>query len=314
MVSRALRKLLAKGMMELILLTLCVYLAFAAPNFLTAGNFFNVLRQVSMLGLIAFGMTMVIIAGEIDLSVGSAVAFAACLIAWLTKAHVPIALGFAATLGAGILLSCFTGFMRVKFQVPTFITTLALLTALRGAALTITQGFPITPPFPQWYAFLGGGYVLGIPFPSIVFILAFFAVHFLMNHTSFGRAVYAVGGNAEAARLCGINVSLVRVAVLAITGMLAATSGVMVSARLMSGTPSIGAGMELEVIAAVIIGGTSFTGGVGTIWGTLIGVIFIGVISNGMTLLNVPSYTQLIVQGALILAAVLLNRLQGNQK
>jgi sugar transport system permease protein len=313
MILRTLRALLAKGMMEIILLTLCVYLALAAPNFLTAGNFFNVLRSVSMLGLVAFGMTMVIIAGEIDLSVGSAVAFAACLIAWLTKAHVPIALGFVLTLGAGILLSSFTGLMRVKFQVPTFITTLALLTALRGAALTITQGFPITP-FPQWYSFLGGGYVMGIPFPSIVFILTFIAVHFLMNHTSFGRAVYAVGGNAEAARLCGINVALVRVGVLAITGMLVAISGIMYSARIMSGTPSIGQGMELEAIAAVIIGGTSFTGGVGTIWGTLIGVIFIGVIGNGMTLLNVPSYTQLIVQGALILAAVLMNQLQGNRK
>lgn len=301
--------MMRKAIMEIILLGICIILAFTAPNFFTMENFLNVIRSVSMLGLIAFGMTMVIIAAEIDLSVASAAAFAGCLIAYLTEMGFPIGVAFLFTLAAGFTLGSFTGFMRVRYQVPSFITTLAMYTGLRGGALMITKGFPLTP-FPQWYYFFGGGYVLGIPFPTIVFVLAFIAVHFLLNYTSFGRAVYAVGGNAEAARLCGINVSLVRILVFAITGALAALSGVMLSARIMSGTPTVAVGWELEAIAAVIIGGTSFFGGVGTVWGTLIGVMFIGVIINGMTLLNVPIYTQNIMRGVLILAAVLINRIQ----
>lgn len=308
-VLRRAQSVIRKSIMEIILLGICTILAFTAPNFFTTENFLNVLRSVSLLGLIAFGMTMVIIAAEIDLSVASAAAFAGCLIAYLTEIGFPIALAFLITLAVGFVLGSFTGFMRVKYQVPSFITTLAMYTGLRGGALMITKGFPITP-FPQWYYFFGGGYVLGIPFPTIVFVLAFISVHVLMNYTSFGRSVYAVGGNAEAARLCGINVSMVRILVFAITGALAALSGVMLSARIMSGIPTVAVGWELEAIAAVIIGGTSFFGGVGTVWGTLVGVMFIGVIINGMTLLNVPIYTQNIMRGLLILAAVLINRFQ----
>ncbi|MDH3251962.1 MAG: ABC transporter permease, partial [Ignavibacteria bacterium] len=173
----------------------------------------------------------------------------------------------------------------------------------------ITNGFPLTP-FPEWYNFIGGGYLAGIPFPAIVFLLTFALMHVLMNYTTFGRSVYAVGGNAEAARLSGISVPFVKMAVLGITGMLAALSGVMVSSEIMSGTATTAKGWELDVIAAVIIGGTSLMGGVGRIWGTLIGVIFLGIIINGMTLLNVSEYWQHVVRGLLILAAVLLNRMQ----
>src|SRR5262249_21663120 len=148
------------------------------------------------------------------------------------------------------------------------------------------------------------------PFPAIVLVVGFLITHVLMNYTAFGRAVYAAGGNPEAARLCGINVARVRTWTLAITGMLAALSGIMLSARIMSGTPTAAQGWELDIIAAVIIGGTSFTGGVGTVWGTLMGIVFIGVVANGMTLLDTPSYTQYVVRGILIFAAVLLNRAQ----
>jgi ribose/xylose/arabinose/galactoside ABC-type transport system permease subunit len=157
---------------------------------------------------------------------------------------------------------------------------------------------------------MGGGYLVGIPFPAIVFLLAFAAVHFLMNFTSFGRAVYAVGGNAEAARLSGIDVSFVKIMVLSITAALAALSGILQSSEIMSGTATTAKGWELDVIAAVIIGGTSLMGGVGRVWGTMVGVIFLGVIINGMTLLNVSEYWQHVVRGTLILAAVLLNRIQ----
>jgi ribose/xylose/arabinose/galactoside ABC-type transport system permease subunit len=304
------------AILEIILLALCCFLAFAASGFFTTDNLLNVLRNVSMQGLIALGMTMVIISGEIDLSVGSAVAFAGCFTAFLTERlsgpgigmPMPLAVATAIllALATGFLLGCFAGAMRTRYQVPSFITTLALMTGLSGAAELITNGFPLTP-FPGWYNFFGGGYLLGIPVPALVFLTAFACAHFLMNYTSFGRWVYAVGGNAEAARLSGINVGFVKILVLGITAMLAALSGVMQSSEIMSGTPTTAKGWELDVIAAVIVGGTSFMGGVGRIWGTMVGVIFLGVIVNGMTLLNVSEYWQHVVRGVLILAAVLLN-------
>jgi len=303
--------------LEAVLLVICGFLAFTAPGFLTAENALNVLRNVSMQGVIALGMTMVIVAGEIDLSVGSAVAFAGCLTAFVTQhlsaaglpppAAVPLAVVVSLAVGFG--WGAFAGLMRVRYQVPTFITTLALMTGLSGAAELITNGFPLTP-FPEWYNFFGGGYLVGIPFPALVFLSAFLIVHVLMNNTSFGRSVYAVGGNAEAARLSGIDVGRVKVTVLGITAMLAALSGVMLSSQIMSGTATTAKGWELDVIAAVIIGGTSLMGGVGKVWGTMVGVIFLGVIINGMTLLNVSEYWQHVVRGVLILAAVFINRVQ----
>lgn len=313
------QSLFTNGILEIILVLLCAVLAFAASGFLTAENLLNVLRNVSMQGVIAFGMTMVIVSGEIDLSVGSAVAFAACLTAFLTQklsaewASLPIALSIAiaiiVALIIGSVLGVFTGFMRTRYQVPSFITTLALMTGLSGAAELITNGFPLTP-FPGWYNFIGGGYLVGIPFPAILFLLTFVVLQFLMNFTAFGRSVYAVGGNAEAARLSGINVSRVKMMVLGITAFLAALSGIMVSSEIMSGTATTAKGWELDVIAAVIIGGTSLMGGVGRIWGTMVGVVFLGVLMNGMTLLNVSEYWQHVVRGVIILVAVLLNLLQ----
>ena len=318
-INPKIQSLFTNGILEIILVLLCVVLAVTASGFLTAENLLNVLRNVSMQGVIAFGMTMVIISGEIDLSVGSAVAFSACLTAFLTQkltaewASLPIILAIAIAivfaLIIGFLLGVFTGFMRTRYQVPSFISTLALMTGLSGAAELITNGFPLTP-FPGWYNFIGGGYIFGIPFPALLFLLTFIILQFLMNYTAFGRSVYAVGGNAEAARLSGINVSRVKMMVLGITAFLAALSGVMVSSEIMSGTATTAKGWELDVIAAVIIGGTSLMGGVGRIWGTMVGVVFLGVLMNGMTLLNVSEYWQHVVRGVIILVAVLLNLLQ----
>ena len=177
----------------------------------------------------------------------------------------------------------------------------------------MTGGFSLTP-FPASYNFLGAGRVYGVPFPALAFAAAFGGALFVMNHTVFGRAVYAVGGNAEAARLSGIHVARVRIIVLAATGLLAAWSGVMLSSRLLSGTPTVAAGWELDVIAAVIVGGTSLSGGAGTVWGTLIGVVFIGVIVNGMRLLDIHEDGQLIARGVIVALAVLLSRVQQNPK
>lgn len=301
--------------MELILLALIVFLIFTAPGFASLANTLNVLRTVAMLGIIAFGMTAVIIAGEIDLSVGAGAALAGCIVAWF-GVNFTESWGGTAALGFGFLCAVvvgfFTGFMTGKFRqwfnVPSFITTLALFTALRGAANLITGGFPLSN-LPPSFGFFGGGYLFGIPFPVYLFVLTFIAMHFLMNHTSFGREVYAVGGNMEAARLSGIDVWRVKSLTLALTGVLTAVSGTLIASQIGSGTGTTATGMELDVIAAVIIGGTSLFGGKGRIWGTFVGVIFLGCISNGMTLLNVSEYWQYVVRGAIILGAVLLNQM-----
>ena len=304
------------SIMELVLLLLCLILGYQAEGFFSMANLLNVLRNISMQGIIAFGMTMVIISGEIDLSVGSAVAFAGCLTAYLTQLLsnlglplvMALPLAMLASLSLGFAIGALTGLIRVRFGVPSFITTLAWMTVLTGSAELITGGFPLTP-FPEWYNFFGGGYVLGIPFPAIVFVLVFVLTQILMDYTSFGRSVYAVGGNVEAARLSGINVVRIKILVMAAVACLAALAGIMQSAQIMSGAATTAKGWELDVIASVIIGGTSLMGGEGKIRGTLIGVIFLGILVNGMTLLNISEYWQHVVRGVLILSAVLINRI-----
>lgn len=300
--------------MEAILVLLVVILIATAPGFATLGNALNVLRTGAMLGIIAFGMTAVIISGEIDLSVGAGVALAGCIVAYCSEQLSPnlgyplaIIVGVLATIAVGMACGFFTGMIRRLFNVPTFITTLALFTALRGTANLISGGFPLTD-LPAWFSFFGAGDLLGIPFPVYVLILVFAGMHFLMKYTSYGRSVYAVGGNAEAARLSGIDVFGVKTAALAITGGLTAVSGILIASQIGSGTGTTATGMELDVIAAVIIGGTSLFGGKGRVWGTLLGVLFLGCVTNGMTLLNVNEYWQYVVRGAIILGAVLLNQ------
>jgi len=311
------KSFLRESILEIVLLVICILLAFNADGFFSTNNLLNILRNISMQGIIAFGMTLVIISGEIDLSVGSMVAFAGCLTAYLTQilsangipleTAIPVAI--VCCLLTGSVIGGLTGFIRTRFGVPTFIISLAWMTILRGAAELITDGFPLTP-FPQWYNFLGGGYLFGIPFPAIIFVFVFLVIQFIANYTIFGRSVYAVGGNLEAARLSGISTNRTKIMVMAIVALLASLSGIMQSAEIMSGTATTAQGWELDVISAVIIGGTSLMGGVGRIWGTLIGVVFLGVLVNGMTLLNVNEYYQHVIKGVLILSAVLINRMQ----
>lgn len=307
--------------LEGILLFIFIFFSMVAPGFFTTGNFFNILRNVSMQGIIAFGMTLVIIAGEIDLSVGSAVAFSGCLTAVITRElaamHYPLILVIPAAmviaLCAGFLSGVFTGWVRTRFNVPTFITTLALMAGLSGAAYIMTNSFPVLA-FPDWYNFLGSGYVLRvIPFPAIVFLGVFGLIYFISKYTTFGRAVYAIGGNTEAARLSGIDVGKTKMLIMGIVSTLAAVSGILVSSQLMSGNPTAAKGWELDVISAVIIGGVSMSGGKGRIRGTFIGIIFLGIIINGMTLLNVDEYWQYVVKAILILGAVLIYQIQDNK-
>lgn len=312
---------LKKQMLLSILVMLCVFLAFSAPGFFTIDNFLNVLRNSSMQGIIAFGMTMVMIAGEIDLSVGSSVAFAGCLTAWVVKTLIALGVGAPLAVICGITIALVVGYslgvfsasVRNRFNVPTFIITLALMTALTGFANLITGGFPIVP-YPMWFNFIGGGYVLGIPVPALMLILVFLIVNFIMTSTTFGRSVYAVGGNMEAARLSGIKVAKIKMAIMGLTSLLMAIAGIMVSSQIMSGTASTARGWELDVISSVVIGGTSMNGGSGSVKGTFIGVIFLGVVVNGMTLMNINEYWQYVVRGFLILGAVLLNVIHENKK
>ena len=314
--NRVLRagRLVLRHPMEIILALMILVLTLTAPGFATLGNLLSVLRTVSMLGIIAFGMTTVIIAGEIDLSIGSGVALAGCIIAWFAGAlsdslgpTAAVVVGAAAAISIGVMLGYGTGLVRHWFNVPTFITTLALLAGLRGIANLITGGFPLTT-FPGWFDFFGGGYLFFIPFPVYIFAATFFIMFFITNYTRFGRAVYAVGGNMEAARLSGIDIWAVKSATLAITGGLTAVSGILIASLIGSGTGTTATGMELDVIAATIIGGTSLFGGKGRIGGTLIGVLFLGCISNGMTLLDVNEYWQYVARGGIILGAVLINQ------
>ncbi len=301
--------------LEIILLVLIIFLSFTAPGFFSFGNFFNVLRNVSTQGIIAFGMTMVIISGEIDLSIGSVVAFAGCLCAFIVQMTrdvlgdvFSVVLAIAIVLLFGVLQGLFMGYIRKKYNIPSFIISLALLTILFGFANLVTGGFPIAP-YPHWFGFLGSGRVLGVPFPAIIFIVILIIIHFLLNYTVFGRSIYAVGGNIKSARVSGIKIWKIKTQIFVITSTLAAFSGILVSSQILSGNAGTARGWELDVIASVIIGGTSLFGGVGKVWGTFIGVLFLGVMFNGMTLLNINEYWQYVVRGSIILIAVLLNEI-----
>jgi ribose/xylose/arabinose/galactoside ABC-type transport system permease subunit len=306
---------LRKHVLEMVLVVVFVMFAMMNSNFLTVKNVMTILRSSSMNGIIALGMTLVIISGEIDLSVGSAVAFSGCLSAWLVRyfsrhavSEVPAVLAASIiVLTIGAFIGVFMAWLRNRFNVPTFITSLGMLTALSGAAYLITTGFPITA-FPQWFGYLGAGFIAGIfPFQALILVSVYVVLYVILNHTEFGRSVYAVGGNVESARLSGVNVRRVRCISFGVTGFLAALSGLMVAAQIMSGTPSVGTNGEMTAISSIIIGGASLSGGVGKISGTLVGILFLGVLLNGMTIIGVSSYWQLVVRGGLVIVAVLLN-------
>jgi len=308
-----------KYMMELILSTITLVLIFSAPGFFTLPNILNIFRNVALAGVISFGMTMTIIGGEIDLSVGSSIALSAVLTATITGAlskagimpmESAVIVAMVCALLVGLVIGLINGFVRTRFNIPSFIIRLAMLNVIYGSAALISKGFPVTT-LPEWYNWIGAGQLFGIfPVPAVWLLLAFIVVLIIMNHTRFGREVYAVGGNPESARLSGINVTKVKITILVAVQVLAAFSGIILSAQVMSGSSTFGRGYEMDVISAVIIGGTSLFGGIGKVWGTMIGIIFLGVINNGMTLFGVGDFEKYIVRGLLILFAVLLNTIQ----
>nr|WP_170875184.1 ribose ABC transporter permease [Virgibacillus pantothenticus] len=291
------------------LLLITIVLGVMSDNFFTLNNIFNLLRQVSVNALIAFGMTFVILTAGIDLSVGSTLALGSALTAGLLASGMDPFLAVCIGLLIGLILGAVNGLIIAKGKVAPFIATLATMTIFRGATLVYTDGKPITGLSDSFaFEMIGKGYVFGIPFPVIIMIVVFFSLFFVLRSTVFGRQVYAIGGNEEASKLSGIRADRVKIGVYSLTGMLSVLAGIIITSRLDSAQPTAGAMYELDAIAAVVIGGTSLSGGRGRIFGTLIGALIIGVIDNGLNLLNVSSFYQQIVKGLVILLAVLLDR------
>lgn len=292
------------------LLVLVVVVSFLNPNFFTVDNLLNILRQTSVNAIIAVGMTLVILTAGIDLSVGSVLALCGAFAATLVAMEVPVLVAVPTALLAGAILGAISGMIIAKGKVQAFIATLVTMTLLRGVTMVYTDGRPISTGFTDTadtFAWFGTGYALGIPVPVWLMVVVFAGAWYLLNHTRFGRYVYAVGGNESATRLSGINVDRVKIGVYAICGLLAALAGIIVTSRLSSAQPTAGMGYELDAIAAVVLGGTSLMGGKGRIMGTLIGALIIGFLNNALNLLDVSSYYQMIAKAVVILLAVLVD-------
>ena len=299
------------------LVFLVVVISVVSPEFRTAGNFLNLLRQATFNGLIAFGMTCVILSDGIDLSVGSTLALSAVICAKLIMQGVPAILAMIIALISGTLLGVVSGLLVTKGRLQPFIATLITMTAYRGFALILTDGKPISNiaksigDRPNQFAFklMGKGNLFGkIPIPAILLIFALVVFFFVLNKTTFGRKVYATGSNAKCAKLVGVNITKTKVIVYAISGFMSALTGLILISRLDSAQPTLGDGYELDAIAAVALGGTSMSGGRGKITGTIAGVLIIAVLNNGMNLLEVSTYYQDVIKAVVILVAVLSDR------
>jgi ribose transport system permease protein len=287
---------------------LILALSLLSPYFLSTANLLNVLRQVSINAILALGMTVVILKGGIDLSVGSLLALAGALAAGFALSGLPPPLAMGLGVGIAVALGTLQGLLVAYAGLPPFIVTLAGLTAFRGLTLVYTDGRPITG-LPDPFLFLGNGTLLGIPVPVMVMLSFLLLTHLLLQNTALGRYLYAIGGNEEAARLSGVPVARIKVFAYAYSGLAAGLAALVLTGRLNSAQPTAGTGFELDAIAAAVVGGTSLAGGRGTAWGTFLGALIIGVLNNGMNLLNVSSFYQLIAKGAVIVLALLVDRL-----
>jgi ribose transport system permease protein len=293
----------------LILVLLCAFFAIRSDRFLTPSNLLTVALQTSIVSITAIGMTFTILTAGIDLSVGSMVALAGALAAGLTvKQGVGTYPGILLALAVGMALGGVSGLLIVKGNIPPFVATLAMMAIARGLTLVYTQGRPIAG-LKEDFIFWGTGQVGPIPTPVVILAVALIIAYIVLTQTRFGLYVYALGGNKETTRLAGINTDLIGVAVYIISGFTAALAGVILAARLWSAQPNAGTGLELDAIASCVLGGTSLFGGEGSILGTIVGAFIIGILSNGLNLLEIPSYPQLVIKGTVFILAVLLDML-----
>lgn len=287
------------------------------PNFFTVDNILNILRQTFVNAIIAVGMTFVILIAGIDLSVGSILALTGAFAASMVGTELSILLVIPAVLLIGTLLGTLSGVIVAKGKVQAFIATLVTMTLLRGVTMVYTDGRPISTGFSDTadaFAFLGTGYLFGIPVPIWLMAIVFLISWYVLKHTKMGRYIYALGGNEAATQLSGINVDKVKIFVFAVSGFLSALAGLIVTSRLSSAQPTAGVTYELDAIAAVVVGGTSLMGGKGRVMGTLIGALIIGFLNNALNLLDISSYYQMIAKALVILVAVLADNYLGSKK
>ncbi len=300
----------SKVFVYLVLLVMIIFFTIITDTFLASRNILNICRQVSMTGICSVGMTMVLLTGGIDISVGSIMAVVGVVSAKLiAEGGMPIfpAMVFGVLVGA--LCGLISGIMVAKFEVPALIATLAMQTMARGAAYILTGGIPVYG-LPDGIRTLGQGYFLGVPIPVYIMALVFILGLWLLESTRFGRYTYAIGGNQEVARLSGINITKMKVAIYTLSGLFAGLSGVIMLSRINSGQPNTSEGFEMDVITASVLGGISVAGGEGKIVNVIAGVFVMGVLSNGMTLMNLDEYWQWVVKGIVLLVAVAFDNIQ----
>lgn len=297
----------------LVFLLLMVFFAIATPNFLKTGNLLNVARQISMMGIAAVGMTFALLLGGIDLSIGSQLTLVNIVTAWLMVnggVNPVIATFIALAMSSGI--GFFNGWVIANIKIPPIIVTLSMMIIIEGLASVICKGIPIFG-FPQSFTVIGQGYLGPIPIPVIIMVVILFIGSFILNKTYFGRYFYAVGGNAEASNLSGINVKRVNYLVYTLSGLFAGIAGIVMLSRTNSGQVLAGKGFEFEVLTACVIGGVSVVGGVGKISNVVAGLLILGVLSNGLILLNVSQFTQMVIKGSVLLLAVAFDSIQRNR-
>jgi ribose transport system permease protein len=298
-------------------LVLCIFLSVnpkTSHSFFTQKNVFNVLRQISTNLYLACGMTMVIILGGIDLSVGSIIALSGVVSAGcVSRYNLPLPVALLAGLAVGVVVGVFNGVFISKTTMPAFIVTLATMNIAKGLAYVYTGGSPVRVVTKEWQ-FVGAGYIGSVPTPVVILVVVLIVTGIIMNKTKMGRHIYAVGGNAQAAEFSGIKVARVKFFVHAFSGVMAGLAGIVLASRMYSGQPTAGDGAEMDAIAAVVVGGTSMSGGSGKIGGTIIGGLIIGVLNNGLNLLNVNSFWQYVVKGIVILLAVFIDYIRNKGK
>ena len=313
------KKIISKYGIYFVLLIMIIIMSFLSPVFLTSKNLFNVIRQVSVIGIISLGVSLVIISKGIDLSSGSVLAVAAVVAAslgqtaeWSQKMfpnipQLPLIIPIIAALLVGLLFGAVNGTLIAKTGIPPFIATLGVMVAARGFAQLYSNGRPVSN-LTESYQFLGQGYLFGvIPIPVVIYLGMAGVTWVMLNHTRFGKSIYAIGGNVHAAEVSGINVELNLIKIYAYAGLLAGLAGLLLTARVNTGQPGMGIGYELDAIAATTIGGTSHAGGIGTIGGAIIGALILGVLNNGLNLLGVNPYWQQVLKGAIIVGAVVID-------
>lgn len=302
MLSNLKRLEVSRFSIYIILLIVIVAASFLSPNFLSSDNLFNVLRQVSVITILAFGAMTLIIGGMIDLSAGAVMAFAGVVSVMVYKSSGQLLLAILAGIAIGMICNLVNAFLVATLKTPAFIVTLGMMLMARGAVLELTQGQNVLQLGD--FVLIGQGNLGWLPIPVLVLIGVTIVIWYLMNQTRYGRSVYAVGGNEEAARAAGISVERVKYQAFLVNGALVGIAGVIFMSRVNAGLPNAGVGYELQAITAPIIGGTSFSGGVGTVMGTLAGALIVGILGNIMNLIGIGSYIQQIVMGAIIVVAV----------